>query len=220
MGDFEEWIVAGLGSIPMPVRVVRAWDGESLPDAESCAGAVITGSHAMVTDNLPWSVAIERWINGMIEARVPLLGICYGHQLLGRAAGGKVGYNPNGREVGTVMVELTEEGLSDPLFAGVPGRFPAHATHAQSVLSLPPGAVRLARNGHEANHAMRVGECAWGLQFHPEHTVGVIRTYVEEQRKGLEGEGRDVDAIAGAIEETPGAARVLTNFASFLCRSL
>jgi len=214
LGDFEEWVRLGLGALRCRVAVVDAVHGDTLPPVTSCAGAIVTGSHAMVTDDLPWSLGIERWITEIVEHRVPFLGICYGHQLLGRAAGGVVGYHPLGREVGTVSVELSSEAGDDLLFNGVPRRFRAHATHAQSVIRLPAGAVRLAGNSHEPNHAFRVGPCAWGVQFHPEYTPEIMTAYVTAQRSELEAAGTDVDAMISGICETPGAGRVLTNFAS------
>lgn len=220
LGDFEDWVRRGLGSVPCPVRVVDAAGGEPLPDPSSCAGAVVTGSHAMVTDNLPWSVGIERWIRELIAAGVPYLGICYGHQLLGRAAGGEVGYHPSGREVGTVVVELTPDAAGDPLLQGIPDRFRAHATHAQSVLALPPGAVRLACNAFEPNHAFRVGPAAWGVQFHPEYTREIMAAYVQEEIADLESEGLDAGTLRDVVAEAPDAGRVLTNFASLACRAL
>lgn len=218
LGDFEQWIIDGLGNPPCPIEVVDAVRGQRLPDPRDCAGVIVTGSHDMVTDDLPWSLAIEQWIPGLIDACVPFLGICYGHQLLGRAAGGAVGYHPCGREVGTVAVELTAEGREDRLFEGVPERFPAHATHAQSVLSLPSGALRLAWNSHEPNHAFRVGRCAWGVQFHPEYTPEIMAAYVLEDTPELEAEGADPAGLVAGIVATPGAGRVLTNFASLACR--
>ncbi|UWX58234.1 glutamine amidotransferase [Chlorobaculum sp. MV4-Y] len=220
LGDFEEWVRRGLGDVACPVAVVNAEGGEALPAPELCAGAVVTGSHAMVTDNLPWSVAIERWIQELIAARVPFLGICYGHQLLGRAVGGEVGYHPRGREVGTVSIELTPEGQRDPLFEGIPARFVAHATHAQSVLRLPEGTVHLAFNGFESYHAFRVGESAWGVQFHPEYTREIMQTYVRDEIADLEAACEDAGALREVVSEAPLAGRVLTNFASVVCRTL
>ncbi|NTU57797.1 MAG: glutamine amidotransferase [Chlorobiaceae bacterium] len=214
LGDFEDWVETGLGMKGTQVQVIDAAGGEQLPVAEACAGVVVTGSHAMVTDELPWSVGIERWISTLLDASVPFLGICYGHQLLGRAAGGTVGYHPAGREVGTVTVDLTAEALRDGLFQEMPRRFPVHATHAQSVLRLPPGAVLLAGNSHEAHHAFRIGQCAWGVQFHPEYRAEVMRGYIEEQRLLLQTEGRDVDAMMAMVSDTADAGKVLRNFAT------
>jgi GMP synthase (glutamine-hydrolysing) len=220
LGDFEEWVRRGLGDLPCPVAVVNAEAGEALPAPERCAGAVVTGSHAMVTDNLPWSLAIERWIGELIATGVPFLGICYGHQLLSRAAGGEVGYHPRGREVGTVSIELTLEGERDALFDAIPARFAAHATHAQSVLRLPPGAVHLASNNFEPNHAFRVGESAWGVQFHPEYTREIMELYVRDEIADLEVAGEDAGVLRDAVSDAPLAGRVLTNFASLAGRRL
>ncbi|NIQ10109.1 MAG: glutamine amidotransferase, partial [Gammaproteobacteria bacterium] len=74
-------------------------------------------------------------------------------------------------EVGTVEVRLRPEAQDDRLFQTLPARFPVHATHSQSVLALPPGAVHLAENDFDPHHAMRIGSCAWGVQFHPEYSA-------------------------------------------------
>jgi GMP synthase (glutamine-hydrolysing) len=219
LGDFEDWVIAGMGVDRSMVDVVDVAGGAPLPPVERIAGAAVTGSHAMVTDNLPWSIAIERWIVELIDAEVPFLGICYGHQLLGRAAGGVVGYHPGGREVGMVPVRLTGEAGEDPLFRGVPECFPAHAAHAQSVLRLPPDAVRLAGNSFEPNHAFRVGRCAWGVQFHPEYSAGVMKASIEAQRGDLEKACRNVQGMLDTVTETPDARMLLRNFASLACQA-
>ncbi|HWR01809.1 MAG TPA: glutamine amidotransferase [Chlorobaculum sp.] len=219
LGDFEEWIERGLGMPETSICVIDAVQGEQLPGADLCSGVVVTGSHAMVTDDLPWSLGIERWIPGLLNAEVPFLGICYGHQLLGRATGGTVGYHPLGREVGTVTVELNDEAGDDGLFRGIPKLFHAHATHTQSVLQLPPGAVLLGGNAHEPHHAFRIGRCAWGVQFHPEYTAEVMRGYIEEQRRSLDAAGKDVVGMVAGVVETPDAGRLLRNFASLASRT-
>lgn len=208
-GDFEDMTVRGLGMDLELIDIVHAYRGEPLPSPGSCYGAVITGAHDMVTDDLPWSIAIERWLRTMVAADVPLLGICYGHQLLGRAMGGEVGYHPKGKEVGTFSIELRPEAQLDTLFAGCPDHFPVHATHAQSVLTLPSQAVLLAGNDFEPHHAMRVGRCAWGIQFHPEYHAGVTRDYID----ALSREGQEVETLLAGLEETPVAASLLKRFA-------
>lgn len=207
-GDFEDWIGAVAGESGMPLRVVDAAGGEPLPPPSLSCGVIVTGSHAMVTDNLPWSLAIEAWIPSLLAGGVPFLGICYGHQLLGRALGGRVGYNPRGREIGTVRVSLAREAFADPLFRGVGAHFHAHAIHEQSVLELPSEAIVLGGNAHDPVHVFRVGQCAWGVQFHPEYTVSVMKEYIM-----AEGESRSVELLA-EVRDTPDARLVLSNFAS------
>ncbi len=95
-----------------------------------------------------------------VQAGTPLLGICYGHQLLAHALGGRVDYNPAGRESGTVFIDLHPPAFEDPLFAAMPARFAAHATHLQTVLRPPEGATVLARSEQDGCHAFRWGEQA------------------------------------------------------------
>ena len=216
LGDFDAWTQAALGDLTVPVVALDIQHDASLPAAQDCAGVVITGSHAMVTERLAWSVAIEDWLPALVEAEVPILGVCYGHQLLAQAMGGEVGYHPQGKEVGTKDIELLPACAADPLFRSFPPSFLAHTTHAQTVLRLPPGAVRLAANLHEPNHAFRIGARAWGVQFHPEYTPPIMRAYIEHQAEVLERMGQDVKQLLHEVTNTPHAAEVMTRFAALV----
>jgi len=212
-GDFDTWTADTLGNVDVETCIVDAEHGATLPAAVECAGVIITGSHSMVTDDLPWSVKLEGWIPALLKARIPLFGICYGHQLLAQAAGGYVGFHPRGKEIGTVAVCLLPDCANDALFRLLPHSFFVHVTHVQTVLRLPPGATRLAANTYEPNHAFRLGECAWGVQFHPEYNAGVMRSYIEEQADELDSAGLDVPKLLCSVTETPVAAKTLRNFA-------
>jgi GMP synthase (glutamine-hydrolysing) len=216
LGDFDRWTMSRLDVSDGDVGVVDIELGEPPPEHEQCAGIVMTGSHAMVTDELPWSVGLEAWLREGIDRRIPMLGVCYGHQLLASAAGGMVGYHPNGREIGTVEIQTLPLDAPDSLFGDAPESFLAHTTHAQTVLELPPGAVRLAANDYEANHAFRLGECAWGVQFHPEYDTRIMREYINGQAEKLKAAGRDVDALLRAVTDTPVAGRILSRFGAFV----
>jgi len=96
-GDFDAWIRAGLEKAKADIHVLdvrREGPVPLLPVARACAGIVITGSHAMVTERHPWSVQLEKWVPFLLESRVSLLGICYGHKLLAQAVGGRVEIHP------------------------------------------------------------------------------------------------------------------------------
>lgn len=211
-GDFQDWTRAGLGLSETAVCVVRAADGEPLPAPERCAGVVVTGSHAMVTDAPDWSEHLARWIVRVVERHIPFLGICYGHQLLAHAFGGQVGDHPEGMEIGTVDIQLLPEGRKDRLFSVLPDTFAGHTIHTQSVLRLPAGAVVLAQNAYEPHHGFRIGPCAWGVQFHPEYNRDIMRAYVSAQRDALLAQGRDPEAVSGAVCPTPRAAALLEHF--------
>ena len=216
LGDFDTWTLAALGTVAVDTRVLDAEQGAELPAAHECAGIIVTGSHSMVTDSLPWSVRLENWIPSLLEANVPFLGICYGHQLLARSTGGKVGFHPGGKEIGTVPVRLTPGCADDPLFRSLPQTFSVHTAHSQSVLRLPPLAVRLAGNACEPNHAFRIGTSAWGVQFHPEYNAEIMKFYIMEQGADPASDCFNAGALLTAVTETPLAARVLGNFASIV----
>jgi GMP synthase (glutamine-hydrolysing) len=211
-GDFDDWTLNILGDAAVNVRVFDVKRDEPLPSPHRCAGVVVTGSHAMVTDRLPWSRALEDWIPGLLDAHVPVLGICYGHQLLAQAMGGQVAYHPGGREMGTVAIRLRPECAADPLFQRLPASIAVHTVHAQTVLTLPPGSVPLAGNEFEPNHAFRLGESAWGVQFHPEYDEQIMRSYITELADELEASGRDVSALLAAVRDTPQARRLPARF--------
>jgi GMP synthase (glutamine-hydrolysing) len=215
-GDFDQWTANALGPIDIDLEIVDAEHGAFLPKREECAGVVITGSHAMVTANMPWSVRLEKWIKSLLNARIPVFGICYGHQLLAQATGGLVDFHPRGKEIGTVCVQLLPSCSDDPIFQALPKSFLVHVTHSQTVLRLPKAAVCLAANTHEPNHAFRLGECAWGVQFHPEYDVGIMRSYIQEQANELESAGVEVSRLLDRVSETPIAAQILRTFGSLV----
>lgn len=219
-GGFDQWIKSFMGKVNFEILTLEVNGEIRLPLAEKCAGVVITGSHSMVTEHLAWSEHIAQWIPGVIEAKIPLLGICYGHQLLAHALGGKVGYHPKGKELGTVDVNLMSDGLDDPLFKGVPTKFKAHVIHAQTVLRLPPTATRLAENSFEKNHAFRLGECAWGVQFHPEFSDEIMRLYIEKEKGDLEKVGLDVAFLLKNVTMTPRSTSILRNFAVIIMEKM
>lgn len=209
---FPHWIRVAANLPRDAAVVVDVANAGALPSREGFAGAIVTGSAAMVTDRAPWSEATAAWLRDAVDAGLPTLGICYGHQLLAHALGGEVGENPAGREMGTVDIELHAAAQGDPLFAGLPARFPAQATHLQTVLRAPAGATVLARSVHDACHAFRVGDCAWGVQFHPEFSATHMRGYVRARDDALRGEGTCPRTLASRVSATPHARRVLRRF--------
>lgn len=215
-GDFEDWIISGMGLDPGAVTVINAEGGEPLPAVHQVRGAVISGSHAMVTQDLAWSLALEAWTREMVSARIPLLGICYGHQILARALGGRVDFHPGGTEIGTRMIRCHGACGKDPLFTGLPEAFRVHLFHSQSVLGLPQGAVLLAGGDFDPHQAFRAGSCAWGVQFHPEADAGITRGYIRNLEAELTREGQDIGALKETLEETPEGSALLRRFAGLV----
>jgi GMP synthase (glutamine-hydrolysing) len=211
-GSFAHWIRVAAGLHRNHAVVYRVAEGESLPLRDGFAGALITGSGAMVTEKLDWSERSAGWLREAAHAGMPLFGICYGHQLLAHALGGEVGYNPLGREIGTVRIERLDAAVDDPLFGGHPPVFDAHATHMQTIMKLPDGAVRLARSEKDACHAFRWGDRAWGVQFHPEFSTAMMRGYIAARHEKLLHEGIHPPTIHGSVTAAPLARKVLKRF--------
>ena len=181
-GDFDRLFTRPLDGLPVEAITVPVHMGAGpLPDPSTIDGAIITGSRHSVTEREPWADALAAWVRSAHQAALPILGVCYGHQLLAHALGGRVTRNPSGYEIGTVRIDLTEAGLADPLLGALaPGerslRF--NAIHEDAVAELPEGATVLATNAATAVQAFAVGPNILAVQFHPEFDEGVMRLYL------------------------------------------
>lgn len=216
--DFENWTVDGMGLTPAGFVCVDVQKGQSPGDPDQYAGCVITGAHEMVTDGDEWIRQTGQWIADATRAGLPMLGICFGHQLMAHYLGGEAGNHPDGMEIGTAVISLNEAAQGDPLFSLLPVDFPAHVIHSQTTLSLPAQAVVLAASKHDCHQAVRFAENAWGVQFHPEFDEQDISYYIQELSPDLEKAGRDVAALGESVKPTPEAAGLLSLFVE-LCRS-
>lgn len=217
-GDFELWFADAMYLAADDWHCFNVADGAELPDARAFRGVVVTGSPAMVTRREDWSERSAAWLKEAVAANVPVLGVCYGHQLLAHALGGEVGATPGGREMGTVAVDMSRAQREDLLCHALPARFPAHMTHEESVLRLPPGTARLAATEQDGNAVFGVpGKRVWGVQFHPEFDSDIMRGYIEGRRERLRDEERDPDKMLEEVTGTPAARSVLHRF-SALCR--
>lgn len=214
--DFEDWIIEGTGLDSGQFLVISVFQGEQLPPLESVSGIIVTGSPEYVTDRANWSEITGNYLKRGVEAELPILAICYGHQLLAHCLGGQVGFHLGGREIGTVAIDLSAEGKKDTLLGQLPDTFLAQVSHQQSVIALPADAVNLAANSFEPHHAFRIGECAWGLQFHPEFSAETIRTYIQVRQQALEKEGIEPEQLLKQVSATPESASVLRGFAEFV----
>jgi GMP synthase (glutamine-hydrolysing) len=136
--------------------------------------------------------------------------------LIAHALGGEVGYHPKGPEMGTVPIHKNQNGEKDALLGSLPTTFSGHVTHYQTILQPPKQAVILAHNHHEPYHAMRIGSCAWGVQFHPEFDAAIMRSYIEHQKEKLESLSLQPQLYLDTIQETPIANQLLKQFAGWV----
>ena len=219
IGDYEAWFARVLGE-GVTLELHRAFEKpRHAPGGYD--GMVITGSPRSLVDGEiePWMDDAAAFVRAAADAGVPVLGVCFGHQLVGYAYGGRVRTNPNGWEVGTVDVELTDEGARDPLFAGLGRRLCVNQSHRDEVGTIGPETRVLAAGAHTAHQAIAVGDHVRGVQFHPEIDASTIRRIIEHRRLILTDDAARrcradycVDTLIARAANTPDAERVLVNF--------
>ena len=162
-------------------------------------GVVITGSRSSVYWDEEWIPPLVEWTAEAAERGLPILGVCYGHQVLAEALGGRVG-GMDDFEIG--YNEVTHRG-DDELFDGIDREFTVFTTHGDTVVELPPGAELIAENEFGV-HAFRKGSC-WGVQFHPEYDIETAETVSEGKRDRI-GDDRVDEVLSGITPERYEAA--------------
>jgi len=169
-------------------------DPDALAPADGYDAVLVFGGQMNVDqeDEHPWLRDEDELIRALVARDVPVLGVCLGGQLLAKAAGAHVGPSPE-IERGFVRVELTHDAERDPLFGSLPREFDVFVMH-EYAFHVPEGAVELARSS-VCSQAFRLGDRAWGLQFHPEIRLEQIEEWVRQ------GERPNGDAIVAELRE-------------------
>jgi GMP synthase (glutamine-hydrolysing) len=166
------------------------------PNLDAFDAAMIFGAEAQVDEEeaYPWLRREKQFIRELIESGRPVLGVCFGSQLIAEAGGAEVRRAADS-EVGWYEVDLTPEGRTDPLLGALPERFESFQYHHYEWL-LPPGAVALARNRNCLQAFRLDGRPVWGLQFHPEVTLSDLSEWLDDIPN-------DEAAVANGFEPEP-----------------
>jgi len=188
---------------------VDARTPQPLPSMSAMSGVIVTGSASSVTERAPWMLRTERLLAELVASEQAVLGICFGHQLLGQGLGGFVERNPRGREMGTVELVVTAD---DPLLNRRLAPWLVQTTHVDSVTVLPKLSQVLATTELEPHAALRFGARAWGVQFHPEFDAQTMTEYLTTRREILIQEGRDADALLKTVRTAEAGKQVLRRF--------
>ncbi|MFL5968428.1 MAG: type 1 glutamine amidotransferase [Gaiellaceae bacterium] len=173
-----------------------AW-GSPLPRPLDAYGGVLVFGGAMHADqdlHHPWLREENLFLERLLHLHKPVLGICLGAQLLAKAAHAPV-HPSDEPEIGWYRVELTDDGADDPVLGKLPSEFDAFQWHYYTH-GLPSGAVELARS-RVCTQAFRLGDSAWGVQFHPEVTLAQIEGWMDEDEPVPEGLVDDTRARIG-----------------------
>ncbi len=185
LGRLADWWPA----MGLDVHPTHPYLGNRVPPSVEGDALVVLGGPmgAYDDDAAPWLPSVRELIMTAIDDGVPTLGVCLGAQLLAVAAGGKVERGGNGPELGLGDVEIT---TADDLFEA--GTLPVVQWHYDAVTELPSSAVVLGSTAAYPVQAFRIGEVAWGMQFHVEATYDMVRTWAVD-------EGLDAAAIADPV---------------------
>ena len=216
LGSVEQWFGRHLEKArELEVQTLPASSTDLSKAATAADGIIISGSARDAWNDDPDILRLLEFARDAMSRRQPMLGVCFGHQLLGRALGGDVGRNPAGWEVGATTVELTAEGQKNPLFAGFETEFAAIQSHRDAVFALPAVVKVLATNARAPIQAFSADDRVFGVQFHPEMDGEILRHRWAERRVKLRGQvGFDLDHALGTAEAD--ASRVLNNFVAML----
>lgn len=153
------------------VQLNVARGGRITPDALDGVDALMIGGAGEYSARLdyPWMADLLALVRTATDADLPTFGTCWGHQVIARALGGTVVFDPERAEFGCGEIELTDAAATDPLMRSFPPTFLANMGHSDRVTLLPDGAIELARNASQPNQAFRVaGKPVYGTQFHSE----------------------------------------------------
>jgi len=199
-----EWLTeAGL-----ELTVLRPHAGDALPETldDYLALVVLGGDQDAYpapdgTPGAPWFPELEGLLRKAVRNRVPTLALCLGGQLLAQAHGGLVERSPSGPEIGPGLVGKRDAADTDPLFRWVPLLPDVIQWHRDEITELPLKAVLLAASSRYPNQAFRLGDRAWGVQFHLECDVAMVERWAVDDRAALDELGYDEEAVVYAIAE-------------------
>jgi GMP synthase (glutamine-hydrolysing) len=214
-GSFADWFREGLGADVSMDEVDARTEALHPTMLDGFDAMVISGSPHAAYEPHAWIPPLEDLVREAVHARkLPVLGVCFGHQVVAQALGGRVTPNPRGREIGTAVVRPNEHGRGSAMLRGLSDPFRVQLTHCDTVATPPPGARVLAASDRDECQAFEMGS-AWCVQFHPEITADVIRAYLNARRDVITSEGLDVDRLLEDVCDTDVGRTIFSRFVAF-----
>ncbi len=179
-----------LEEVGFTIEVVRAYAGEEVPTQvpDSICALLPLGGHMNATDDEahPWLLREKALLKDAIDRDIPIFAICLGTQLLAVAGGGRVERAEIG-EVGIFSVNRLE--VSDPIFT-FENQVPVAQWHEDQVTKLPTGAILLASSELCENQIYRLGSASYGVQFHPEIDLEIVKWWEAEADNAFKDSGK------------------------------
>lgn len=187
----------GAADRDLTFRTVQVLDGEALPAPADCEAVLITGSPFGVYDSTPWMDPLRGFVRGVFAARRPMIGVCFGHQVIADAMGGDVRKSEKGWGLGRHVYDVLE---TPGWMAGAGPQVALSVSHQDQVITPPAGARTLARSSH-TDHAMLAYETApvMSLQGHPEFSDEFVAA-LYAARRGKTLSDAQVDAALASLD--------------------
>jgi GMP synthase-like glutamine amidotransferase len=197
------WLEEILADAGIDIDLRRMYDGVAPPDADDIDGLVVLGGPMGAYDDerVPWLGSVKALLAAAVGRGVPTLGVCLGAQLMAVGCGGSVEKGAAGPELGLGPLRLTTAAGGDALFSSVPLDVQTVQWHWDQISRLPDGAVLLASSPAYEHQAFRLGERAWGLQFHPEVTLPLVAQWAQSDAGGVREAGLDPTSLVGVVAE-------------------
>ncbi|MFN3846324.1 MAG: type 1 glutamine amidotransferase [Paracoccaceae bacterium] len=173
MGDYPDMFARFLDGHGFTFRTYRVVDGAFPADVHDCDGWLITGSKHGAYEDLPWIPPLEAFIRKAFDERVPVVGICFGHQIIAQAMGGRVEKFSAGWSVGPTEYDFDGEPLT------------LNAWHQDQVVKRPEGAKVIASNAFCENAALLYDDRALTVQAHPEFSPAFVDGLMKTRAIGV-----------------------------------
>ena len=164
-------------------RHYQVQSGDLPQHPNECDAYLITGSKAGVYDSLPWIAALQNWIVDFHRQGACIIGICFGHQIIAHSLGGYAAKSDKGWGLGVLSCEqdLAQDSAKLHLIH----------SHQDQVLSLPPGAIRLASSDFCPNAAFALGNNILAFQGHPEFTAAYLQRLLAHRKGRIDSKVRE-----------------------------
>lgn len=201
-GDYPEIFERFLSGQGLELEHYAVVDLDFPADVHQCDGWLITGSRHGAYDDMPFIHPLENFVRDAFAAEVPLVGICFGHQIIAQALGGQVDKFDQGWAVGRQDYDWQGETLS------------LNAWHQDQVVAVPPGATRIASNDFCENAALVYGKQALTVQPHPEFGSDIVALLAENRAPGIFPDDR-IAAATAQLDEPNDNLRLAKCIAQF-----
>lgn len=194
LGWFQEWLPA----VGLDVHPIHPYLGNRVPRTVEGDALIVLGGPmgAYDDDRAGWLPRVRELLASAVDDGVPTLGVCLGAQLLAVACGGRVERGAAGPEIGLGSVDVA---VGDELLEA--GRMPVLQWHYDAVTELPAAAVLLASSDRYSTQAFRVGDLAWGVQFHVEATLPMVADWAQSEAAIVREYGREPEELVGEVAD-------------------